>query len=340
MKRKTPVAVLGATGMVGQQLLVLLENHPWFVVEEVIASPRNAGKVYAGAVDWLLESPMPSVCRKLVIKESRQGITSPLIFSCVSATAAQELERRFAREGHLVLSNASAFRLADDVPLIIPEINHSSLSLIHRQRENGAVGALVTNPNCVVAGLALGLAPLHRKFTVQTVIVATLQAVSGAGTPGPWSLQMVDNLIPWIRGEEEKIAAETSKILETDIPLSASVHRVPVIHGHTMSVFVQTAENVSPRQARDAWRGFAPPDAVSNLPSAPKMPLLYHESPQRPQPRLDRGQGGGMIVTLGRVRPCPVLGLVFELCVHNLIRGAAGAALVNAELCVQQGWSP
>ncbi len=338
MKRKTPVAILGATGMVGQQLLSLLRNHPWFVVAEVVASARKTKRKYGEVVEWLLDVPLGAEHEELVLKDPTDLLESPLVFSCVSANVAYEIERKFVENGHLVVSNASAFRREADVPLVVPEVNPMSLGLLAVQRELGTSGGLITNPNCVVAGLVLGLAPLHHEFGLKRLVVSTLQAVSGAGYPGPASLQLVDNLIPWIKGEEEKIAFETARILEVDGEISVSVHRVPVLHGHTMSVFAETKRPIEPDEAIEVWRRFSPPAVVSSLPSAPEHPILYLDDQARPQPRLDRQRGGGMTVTIGRARKCPVLGLAFELCSHNLIRGAAGAALLNAELCKAEGW--
>jgi aspartate-semialdehyde dehydrogenase len=335
MKEKTPVAILGATGMVGQQLLALLDGHPWFTVSEVVASDRNAGKTFGEAVRWLVDSPMPSETRPLRLKGPEEAVASRLVFSCLGANVARELEPRLARAGHLVVSNASAFRCEADVPLLIPEVNPDSLRLLEAQREAGLAGGIVTNPNCVVAGLALGLAPLHRLFCITRAIVVTLQGASGAGLPGVSAVELVDNVIPWIEGEEEKIARETAKILGAPLTISASVHRVPVLHGHTMSVSVETETAVSPEEMIRAWESFRPPHEVAQLPSCPRQPIVYHHDSDRPQPRMDRMAGNGMSVTIGRARQCPVLGFAFELCVHNLIRGAAGAALLNAELCMK-----
>lgn len=338
MTDKVPVAVFGATGMVGQQLLLLLENHPWFHATVLVASERNAGKPYGDAVQWSMEEPMPPSIAGMEIKGPRARIRAPLVFSCLGAMVARKIEPALAERGHLVVSNASAFRHSPDVPLLIPEVNPGSLALLSRQRTLGGPGVIVTNPNCVVAGLALGLAPLHRAFIIRKVVVSTLQAISGAGLPGPASLEMVDNLIPWISGEEEKIASETKAILGSNMEISVSVHRVAVVHGHTMSVFVETDKSIEPKEAIEAWNTFRAPDIVAELPSAPEQPIRYIHDQARPQPKLDRMNGKGMTVTIGRARQCPVLGFVFELCAHNLIRGAAGAALLNAELCVKQGW--
>ncbi len=334
---KVPVAVVGATGMVGQQLIALLARHPWFFLEEVVASDRSAGRPFGESVRWAIDGAVPPEASRLLLKGPGDPLRSRLVFSCLGADAAREVEPRLALRGHLVVSNASAFRREPDVPLLIPEVNPESLDLLPLQRARGFLGGLVTNPNCVVAGLALGLAPLHRVFGVRRALVVTLQAASGAGLPGVSAVDLVDNLIPWIEGEEEKIAAETARIVNPSLVLSASVHRVPVLHGHTMTVSVELENPASPDELIHEWDSFRPPPEVEDLPTCPARPLVYLREPQRPQPRLDRMAGGGMTVTIGRLRPCLVLSFMFEVCVHNLVRGAAGAALLNGELCVRRG---
>lgn len=340
MNEKTPVAIVGATGMVGQQLLSMLDDHPWFFVNEVAASERRAGMPYYEAVRWMVDAPVPAVTHALTLKGPDDPLVSPLVFSCLGAPVARDLEPSLVRQGHLVVSNASAFRRNPDVPLLIPEVNPESLRLLAAQRAPGLRGGLVTNPNCVVAGLALGLAPLQRAFGLTKALVVTLQAASGAGVPGVGAVELVDNLIPWIEGEEDKIAYETARILEAPVVVSASVHRVPVLHGHTMSVSVAMEQSPARDDIIRAWEAFEPPEEVAGLPTSPPQTILYTHDRQRPQPRLDRMAGRGMSVTIGRLRPCPVLGFMFELCVHNLIRGAAGAAMLNAELCASRGLVP
>ena len=337
MNSKIDVAVLGATGMVGQKLLTLLDEHPWFSVSELIASNKRTGHRYDEVVDWRMRDPLPESTRR-ELKGASSRLRSPLIFSCISGEVARKLEPEFAERGHLVVSNASAFRMHPDVPLIIPEVNAAALALLTKQRSKGSPGGIVTNPNCVVAGLALGLAPIHRAAEIRRADVVTLQAVSGAGLPGPPSMSMIDNVIPWIKDEEDKIQEETNAILDSRIEMGVAVHRVPVLHGHTMSVFIDTEQSLSPRDAVELWRSFAVPDVVAGLPSASTSPIHYTDDPDRPQPVLDRDRGNGMTITVGRCRSTHGGSLAFELCVHNLVRGAAGAALLNAELCHAQGW--
>ncbi|MBN1425175.1 aspartate-semialdehyde dehydrogenase [Candidatus Fermentibacteria bacterium] len=340
MKEKTPVAVLGATGMVGQQLLTMLQDHPWFYVSEMVASERRAGIPYGETTRWMVDTTLPPAMALLTLKGPNEALASPLVFSCLGARVARDLEPVLVQNGHLVVSNASAFRRNPDVPLLIPEVNPESLRLLSAQRVIGGRGGLVTNPNCVVAGLALGLAPLHHAFRLTKATVVTLQAVSGAGIPGVGAVELVDNLIPWIEGEEDKIAYETARILEAPLAISASVHRVAVLHGHTMSVSISMERTPSREDIIGAWEAFRPPGDVAGLPTCPLRPIVYVHDVQRPQPRLDRMAGRGMSITIGRLRPCPVLGFAFELCVHNLVRGAAGAALLNAELCARRGLIP
>lgn len=340
MSERIPVAVAGATGVVGQYLLVMLRGHPWFEVAELFASEKSAGRPFRDAVRWAVESPMPDGVESLVLRALDDGARSPLVFSCLSAAVAREAEPRFVHEGHLVVSNASAFRLMPDVPLLIPEVNPEALRLLAIPRGGERTGGVVTNPNCVVAGVALALAPLHRRFGARRAVVVTLQAASGAGIPGHAAVELIDNVIPYIDDEEEKIAAETARILDTPLVLSAAVHRVPVLHGHTAAVFVETEEPVEVEEMIHLWEEFRPPDEVARLPSCPARPLAYRRDIRRPQPRMDRMTGDGMTVVVGRARSCPVMGFVFEVCVHNLVRGAAGAALLNAELCAQRGLIP
>ena len=344
--KRIEVGVLGATGMVGQQFISRLEHHPWFNVAWLAASERSEGKAYADAAPWRLAAPMPDAIRALNVDACTPGKGPKVIFSALDAKAADELEHQFAAAGHVVLSNARSHRMDPLVPLLIPEVNASHLALIADQRRaKGWPGAIVTNPNCSVVALAMSLAPL-RQFGITRVSVTTMQAVSGAGYPGVPSLDILGNIIPFIGGgEEEKIETETRKILGAglgktwhDAIVSAQVNRVPVIDGHTMTVSVELSSKPDAAAVAEAMRAFTGKPQALKLPTAPLPPIDVTEAPDRPQPRLDAGKGNGMTVTVGRVRPCPILGTKLIALGHNTVRGAAGAAILNAELMVADGW--
>jgi aspartate-semialdehyde dehydrogenase len=340
---RLPVAVLGATGAVGQRFVSLLDGHPWFRLAALCASDRTAGKRYGEAVRWHLESPIPEAAAAMEVLPCRPGIDARLAFSGLDAAVAGDLEAEFAASGHAVVSNARNHRMAPDVPLLVPEVNADHLELLRGQRKRYPSGGfIVTNPNCSTVGLVMTLAPLHAAFGVERVVVVTLQAVSGAGYPGVPALDIMGNVIPHIGGEEEKIESESRKILGTPrraatFPVSAHCHRVPVIDGHTLAISVALAKKVSPSQAIEALRRFRSPLAALGLPSLPERPLEVRGEEDRPQPRHDRMAGKGMTVTVGRVRPCPVLDLRLVSLVHNTLRGAAGVALLNAELLRSRG---
>ena len=346
---RIPVAVLGATGMVGQRLIEGLANHAWFRLAEVVASERSAGKLYKDATQWRLPSEMPHEAAELVVKQIEAPLESSLIFSGLGAEIARPLEERLANEGKAVVSNASAHRMGTDIPLLIPEVNPGHLELLSEQRRRrGGSGLLVTNPNCSTIGLVLALAPIHQAFGLEQVAVVTLQALSGAGFPGVPALSVADNVVPWISGEAEKIAEEPCKILGTlqgssvrpaEITFSARVHRVPVRDGHCLTVFLKTKDReISVSALQECLRSFQGEPQSLGLPSAPKQPIHLLEGMDRPQPSLDRDREGGMAVSVGGVETCPILGFKFEVLVHNTIRCAAGAALLNAELLKAQGW--
>jgi aspartate-semialdehyde dehydrogenase len=326
------VGILGATGLVGQHLLARLENHPWFRVTWLGGSERSAGK-RAADLPWRLECGRPAAASRLRIEAATPGAGPSLIFSALDAAAAETIEPAFAEAGHAVISNAKSHRLREDVPLIVPEINAHHLPIAARQPWPGLI---VTNPNCSTIFLALALAPLAR-FGVSAVTVSTLQALSGAGHPGVASLDALGNVIPFIDGEEAKIETETLKILDARFPISAQATRVPVAHGHTELVSVRFDQPTTEAEVRAAWDQFQGPALVRDLPSAPGRPLWFVEGADRPQPRLDAGRDAGMAVSIGRLRACPVLDWRFVVLGHNLIRGAAGAAVLNAELVLQQG---
>jgi len=342
---KLDVGVLGATGMVGQQFIARLANHPWFEVAWLAASERSVGKRYREAAAWRLASPMPEPCGRLPVEGCVPGKGPKVIFSALDAKAADELEHQFAAAGHIVLSNARSHRMDPLVPLLIPEINADHLGILPEQRTGkGWPGAIVTNPNCAAVVLAMALAPL-RQFSIHSAIVTTMQAVSGAGYPGVPSLDIMGNVIPFIGGgEEEKIETETRKILGLDFGrrphhalISAHVNRVPVIDGHTMTVSVDVETETTEEEVAEAMRVFQGRPQELRLPTAPRPPIVVMADPSRPQPRLDATIGDGMTVTVGRIRECPVLSFRFVALGHNTIRGAAGASILNAELMKAEG---
>jgi aspartate-semialdehyde dehydrogenase len=346
MGQKLEVGVLGATGMVGQQFISRLANHPWFSVAWLAASERSAGKRYADAAPWRLATPMPDRVGDMTVEACVPGRGPKVMFSALDAAAAEGLEEPFAAAGHIVLSNARTHRMDPLVPLLIPEVNAAHLALLPRQREaRGWAGGVVTNPNCATVVLAMTLAPL-RQFGLQRVSVTTMQAVSGAGYPGVPSLDILGNIVPFIGGgEEEKIETETCKILGDDqsrsphpVLVSAQVNRVPVIDGHTMTVSVELEARPDAEAVRQAMRDFRGRPQELTLPTAPIPALSVTDHVNRPQPRLDADLGGGMTVSVGRVRACPVLTVKFVALGHNTIRGAAGASVLNAELMQAEGW--
>jgi aspartate-semialdehyde dehydrogenase len=343
---RVPVAILGATGSVGQRFIQLLEHHPWFRVHELVASERSSGKKYGEAADWRLDSLLPAETSELTIRSLGDELESRLIFSGLDSSVAGEAEDEYASRGCAVISNSKNHRMDSDVPLLIPEINADHLAAIDEQRKRRP-GFIVTNPNCSVIGLAMVLAPLEREFGIEGVQVTTLQAISGAGYSGVPSYAIIDNVIPYIGGaEEEKIETEPRKILgtwregrfaEAPLSISAQVNRVPTIDGHLMTISLKLRERASLTDVRLAIEGFRGEPQHLGLPSAPERPLHYLDLPDRPQPRLDRDRGKGMAVSVGRLRDCPILDYRMVALVHNTIRGAAGAAILNAELLKAKG---
>ncbi len=347
---RVPVAVLGATGAVGQTFVRLLRRHPFFELREVAASQRSAGRPYREAVHWL-EGELPDAIGDLEVRPcTPEAVRSRVVFSALDASVAGEVEASFARAGATVLSNARAYRMDDDVPLVIPEVNASHLALVRRQRRvRSWEGAIVTNANCATTVLALSLAPLHEAAGVRTAFVATLQAASGAGYPGVPSLDLLGNVVPYIAGEEEKIEVEASKILgrledfavaPAAIRMSVHANRVPVEHGHTVCVTVELNRAVEPEEASELWRRWRGHPLCHGLPSAPDPPLALCDDPDRPQPRRDVWAGHGMRVLVGRVRPDPVAHLRFAALGHNTVRGAAGGSVLNAEVMGRMGLLP
>jgi len=344
--KKIEVGVLGATGMVGQEFVTFLQNHPWFEMKWAGASDRSAGKKYREATSWRLDGVMPENVADLTVEESKPGKAPKLLFSAMDASVATEIERAFAAAGHVVVSNSRNHRMDPDVPLLVPEANPSHLQLIPvQQRNRGWKGQIVTNPNCSTVVLTLALAALVR-FGITRVIVTTMQAVSGAGYPGVASLDILGNVVPFIGGEEEKMQQETQKILgdfrgDHVEPLAARVsahcNRVPVVDGHTITVSIELAERPSREELLNALTSFAGEPQERKLPSAPPRPVIYMEQADRPQPRRDVERENGMTVFVGRLRPCPALDWKFVAMGHNTVRGAAGAAVLNAELMYSEG---
>lgn len=348
MSKKFRVGILGATGTVGQRFIELLEGHPQFEVTALAASDRSQGKTYAEACAWRLPCAMPARVAALAVSAPVPPLDCDLIFSSLPGEMARATEDAFARAGYAVISNSSAFRMEADVPLLIPEINPEHLALIETQRRARGYerGFIVTNPNCSTIMIALALAPLHARFGIESCMATTMQALSGAGYPGVASLDVVDNVLPYIAGEEEKIESETLKILgrmtDTRIEpaamrVSAQCHRVNVSDGHLAALRVKLARPVELEELKDALASFDALPQALRLHSAPARPVVVRDEPDRPQPRLDRDAGAGMSVTVGRIRRDAVLDYRFVALSHNTVRGAAGAAILNAELLISTG---
>jgi aspartate-semialdehyde dehydrogenase len=341
MHTRQKVGILGATGTVGQRFIQLLDKHPWFEVAWLAASDRSSGKSYGEAVRWKLDTPLPEEVARLRVSPATPEGAPKVIFAALDADIAREMEPHFAASGCAVISNSSAFRMQADVPLVIPEVNREHLDLIESQEwRKSSGGYIVTNPNCSAIGLVLALKPLAARFGLESVFVSTMQAVSGAGYPGVPSLDILGNVIPYIKNEEEKLEAETLRLLGTldgnkVAPLNAKVtahcNRVAVEDGHTESVSIKLSARTTREEILAAWREFTPLSG-HRLPTAPEQPVEFALGDDRPQPRLDRMRGHGMTATVGRLRPCSLLDWKFTVLSHNTIRGAAGAALLNAEL--------
>ena len=346
--KKLEVGILGATGMVGQRLVSLLENHPWFELTWLAASERSAGKKYSEACNWRLREPLPERVRGLPVEECKPGRAPQLLFSSLDSSVAGDVEKDFALAGHAVVSNSSNYRMDPDVPLLIPEVNPDHLALVRVQRkERGWGGMIVTNPNCTAVGLVMSLAPLEKKFGLEKVMMTSLQAVSGAGYPGVPTLDILGNVIPFISGEEEKVEREAHKLLgrmtdgrvqPAEFALSAQCNRVLVEDGHTESISVSLKSKATVEDLLEAWRNFRALPQERRLPSAPERPIVVRSERDRPQPKFDAQTEGGMATVIGRVRPCPVLHFKYIALSHNTIRGAAGAALLNAELMKSEGY--
>jgi len=347
MKEKVPVTVLGATGAVGQRFVSLLARHPWFELVGLAASERSAGQRYGEVCRWTLDAPMPAGVRDMPVRPIDTNLPGRILFSALPGELAGPVEEEMARAGYIVCSNASAHRMDPDVPLVIPEVNPDHIGLLTVQRRRrGWKGCIATNPNCTTTIMVMALAPLARRFGLRRVHAVSLQALSGAGYPGVPSLDIVDNALPYIGGEEDKVQSEPLKLLGTlegdavrpaAFVVSAQCNRVPVLEGHMVCVSLELERDASMEEIRQAWESFRGEPQELGLPSAPAQPIIYRPEPDRPQPRRDRDAGAGMAVTVGRLQDCPVLGKKFVVLGHNTVRGAAGGSLVLAELLVAKG---
>ena len=347
--KKLRAGVLGATGLVGQRLVSLLAEHPWFELTEVAASERSSGKTYAEAVHWHLDVPIPTSASDLIVRSLTPTLECDFVFSALDSSVAGGAEEDFARAGYPVVSNSKNHRMDPDVPLLIPEVNAAHLEAIPLQQKNRGydTGFIVTNPNCSTAGLVLVLKPLAEAFGLEKIFVVTLQAMSGAGYPGVASLDIQGNVVPFISGEEEKLESEPQKLLgkwsgerfvEAGLGISAHCNRVPVLDGHLECVSVSLKKIASLQEVREALREFEVSSELAALPSALRNPIVVLEEQDRPQPRRDVNAGAGMAAVVGRVRECSLLDVKLTLLSHNLVRGAAGAALLNAELLAARGF--
>lgn len=344
---RIPVAVLGATGMVGQWFVKLLLDHPWFEIVALSASDRSTGMPYGMAVRWIFPGEIPERVRELPVLPAKPDLPARIVFSALPGDVAGPIEEEFARAGYIVSSNARAHRYDPDVPLLVAEVNPDHLALVEMQRRRrGWKGFIVTGGNCSTVQLVLALEPLRRRFGVEAAVVATMQALSGAGSSGVAGVSILDNVLPFIPGEEEKIAREPRKIWgrptpdgieEAEVRISAHCHRVATLDGHLEAVSVKLSRPATAEEVVEAMRGFRGLPQKLGLPSAPAQPIVVRHEPDRPQPRLDRDAGGGMSVVVGRIRPCPVLDWRLEILGHNTVRGAAGGAILNAELIVAEG---
>lgn len=345
MTKKISVGVLGATGSVGQKFIQLLNKHPYFTLKEIVASERSAGKKYAESVNWILSEPIPSNVANLKIKSVKDSLNSKILFSALDSSIAGEVEEHYAKKGHIVVSNSKNHRWDENVPLLIPEVNPNHLKLIKYQKFNG--GAIVTNPNCSTIGLVIALKPIFDSFGLTEVNVVTMQALSGAGYPGVSSLDIIDNVIPFISGEEEKLEKEPRKILGVisgkkidlaNIKISAQTHRVAVKDGHLEAVQVKLKNKATVEEIIEEWNNFIALPQKLKLPSAPLKPIHYFTEEKYPQPKLHRDIDKGMAVSIGRLRKCNLFDYKFEVLSHNTVRGAAGGSILCAELMLAENY--
>lgn len=344
---KIPVTILGSTGAVGQRFVEMLADHPYFEIASLSGSERKAGKPYGEACRWVLPGSPPDVVKEMIVQPTTTDLPGVVAFSALPAAIARELEPQFAASGYVVCSNASALRQSPGVPLLIPEINYDHLAMIPRQKaELGWQGLAVTSPNCTTNGIAMTLKPLDDAFGVETMFCSTMQAISGAGYPGLSSLDIMDNVLPFIQTEEEKIQSETNLLLgrmdgdirvPAQITVSAHANRVPVVDGHTITMSLKFKRKPSVAEAIEVLTNFRGPKEVVDMPTAPEHPIIVRHEADRPQPRRDRDAGAGMSVSVGRVRPCPIFDIRLVTVVHNTVRGAAGGSVLNAELLYAKG---
>jgi aspartate-semialdehyde dehydrogenase len=343
-EEKLSVAVLGATGTVGQKFITLLENHPYFEVKEVVASPRSAGKPYHEVCRWKQDNVIPEEVRHLVVKSTDDTLDSKILFSGMDSSVAGPVEEKYAHAGHIVISNSKNHRTDKDVPLIIPEINHDHFDIVKTQPYKGGI---ITNSNCSTMFLAMVMAPLHREIGIEALLVTTMQAITGAGYPGVASMDILGNVIPYIGGEEDKVETEAQKILGTvkdneivpaDIAVSAHCNRVAVFDGHTETLSIKFKRKTTVEEVKKVMREFRGLPQEMGLPFAPENPIIIFEEDDRPQPARDVWKSKGMSTCVGRVRECPVLDIKMVILGHNTVRGAAGAAILNAETYVKKGY--
>ncbi|MBN1317234.1 MAG: aspartate-semialdehyde dehydrogenase [Anaerolineales bacterium] len=345
---KIPVAILGATGAVGQRFIQLLAGHPWFQVVAVAASDKSAGQRYYDAANWVISGDSPPDVGEMIVQTLEPTLPAQLVFSALPSEIAREVEPAFAKSGYIVCSNASAYRNDSDVPLLIPEVNADHVGILARQQAvRGWSGLIVTSPNCTVTGVALPLKPLDSAFGLRKVFMTSMQAISGAGYPGVASLDILGNVVPFINGEEDKVENELQILLgrmqdgarvQANLVVSAHTNRVPVLDGHTICMSLGFDRPPTVEQAIAEMAAFQGSGVVRDLPSAPKHPLVVRREPDRPQPRRDREAEGGMAVSVGRVRECPLLDLRLVSVSHNTLRGAASGSILNAELLVAEGY--
>ena len=343
MNKKIPVGILGATGSVGQMFVNLMQNHPWFEIAELAASERSQDKKYSDAVNWVIPRPLPEHIGNMIVKACEPNLKCKIVFSGLDSKVAGEIESNFAKNGYIVISNSKNHRMFEDVPLLIPDINPDHLDLIRSQKYGK--GAIITNPNCSTIGLCMALKPLADNFGLEAVNVVTMQAISGAGYPGVASLDIIDNVVPYIGDEEGKMEIEPLKILGSltngkvdfaKFKISAHCNRVAVIDGHTECVSVKLNKKATEEEIINAWRNYTSEPQKLNLPTAPKHPVYYFEKANYPQPKIHRNLENGMAASVGRLRECPLFDYKFVVLSHNTIRGAAGCAILNAELLVEK----
>jgi len=344
MKSKISVAILGATGTVGQKFVLLLQNHPWFEISELVASPRSANRTYRNACAWKQDKPIPYVLRDKLLLEAGSELSSRILFSGMDSSVAGPIEEDYASKGHIVISNSKNHRMDRDVPIIIPEVNSSHFEITKKQRFKGAI---ITNSNCVVMPVAMVLAPLHQAFKIKWVQLSSMQAISGAGYPGIPSYDILGNIVPFIEGEESKVETESQKILgrldgntiePADFVISAQCNRVPLVDGHTINLSMEFEKKPSPQQVGDILRSWKSLPQEKRLPTAPRSPIIVFEEENRPQPARDIWLENGMAAYVGRIRECPIGHIKMVVLGHNTVRGAAGAAILNAEAYLSLGY--